>query len=60
LDANNRHFELVWSDAGAWVLRIEPARVSRSYGVVTGSKKLVWRRRGPLCALEVRIGRQSS
>jgi hypothetical protein len=55
LHANDKHFEVAWSDAHAWLFHIEPARVSSSYGVATGSKKLVWRRRGPLVALEVRL-----
>jgi uncharacterized heparinase superfamily protein len=55
LRANNMHFEVVWSDAGAWQLHIEPSRVSRSYGIVGASKRLVWRRSGPLSPFEIRI-----
>jgi hypothetical protein len=56
LHANDKRFEVVWNDARAWQLDIEPSRVSRSYGIVTGSQRLVWRRSGPLAPLEVRIG----
>jgi hypothetical protein len=55
LRANNRHFDIVWNDADTWQLRIEPSGVSRSYGLVTDSKKLVWRRSGVLLPLEIRI-----
>ena len=55
LRAKNNSFELRWSDVQSWQLEIEPARISPSYGVVRQSKKLVWRRSGPLQPLEVRL-----
>jgi DUF971 family protein len=58
LHADNKHFEVVWNDASAWQLEIEPSRVSRSYGIVTGSKRMVWKRSGRLLPLEIRIRRE--
>ena len=55
LMVNGKVFEIVWDDAGAWDVSIEPARVSPSYGIVVPSKKIVWRREGPLQPLTVEI-----
>lgn len=41
---NNRTFHLVWSSTSDWLLSIESARVSPSYGKVVPSACLVWTR----------------
>ncbi|MCL6590055.1 MAG: heparinase II/III family protein [Firmicutes bacterium] len=46
--AEGRGFWLDWADPGAWELKIEPARISPSYGVIQSSFQLIWRRFGVL------------
>jgi uncharacterized heparinase superfamily protein len=47
LHSGARIFTLAWGPPDAWALAIEAARVSRSYGVVEPTQRLVWRRTGP-------------
>jgi uncharacterized heparinase superfamily protein len=44
LRAQQREFELIWEEPGAWQVSIEDAPVSPSYGAVVNSKRLAWRR----------------
>ena len=53
--AKGNRFQVRWDDVRAWQLQIEAARISPSYGVAHVSKKLVWRRSGPLLPLEIVI-----
>jgi hypothetical protein len=52
---NRKDFEIVWDDPAAWEVSIEAARTSPSYGIVVPSRKLVWRREGPLQSLTIEI-----
>ncbi|HEX3048422.1 MAG TPA: alginate lyase family protein [Bacillota bacterium] len=46
LQTGERQFGLFWNHPGDWELKIEPARVSPSYGTVRPSLKLIWQRQG--------------
>jgi len=48
LRAGDRRYEVVWSDAGQWQARVEPARVSPSYGRILNTQSIVWSRTGPI------------
>lgn len=53
--AEKKRFEVKWDRAEDWTFSVEPARISMSYGVVSKSAKLLWRREGPLVPLTVTI-----
>jgi len=55
LMANGKAFEIVWDNSAVWDVSIEAARISPSYGIIVPSKKLVWKREGPLRPLIVEI-----
>jgi hypothetical protein len=48
-------FALKWTSEQDWHISIENARVSPSYGVALPSKRIVWRRSGPLADLRMSI-----
>lgn len=56
LRSGNRTFVMRVHTPEDWALRIEPARISPSYGVVVPSQKLMWVRSGPLKPFAVTIG----
>jgi len=41
----NKIFYLTWSDPAAWQIKIQPARISPSYGVIKHTKKIVFIKR---------------
>jgi hypothetical protein len=51
----DRRFLAEWSSTDDWALRVEPGRVSPSYGVVLDAAVLVWSRWGPLVPLDLRL-----
>ena len=55
LRAAGRQFRLTWSPRESWAVKIEPSRVSPSYGVVVPAYRLSWSNTGPAKALSVRI-----
>lgn len=56
LKAGEKRFRVCWPMDSGYVLRIEDARVSPSYGVVLQSKKLAWiRKSAPLASLQLFI-----
>jgi uncharacterized heparinase superfamily protein len=42
LRAQQREFDLIWKDPGAWQMSVADAKVSPSYGVALNSKRIVW------------------
>ena len=50
---DGREFSVSWRSPHAWVMEVEAARVSPTYGVVVASERLVWRRTGALAPLTV-------
>jgi uncharacterized heparinase superfamily protein len=48
LAAEGRYFWLEWDNSGDWEFKIEPGRISPSYGVVVPIVKIEWRRYGSL------------
>lgn len=55
LYSGDKQFDLEWGALSDWQLSIEPTRVSPSYGISVRSSKLIWRREGPLCPLNITI-----
>jgi uncharacterized heparinase superfamily protein len=55
LAAGARLFDLQWGDPLLWSVAVESARVSPSYGLALPSRRLVWRRSGPLAPLRIEI-----
>jgi uncharacterized heparinase superfamily protein len=55
--AGARRFRVRWIGPIHWRARVEPCRVSPSYGVVVPSFRIIWRYEGPLPAtLDVALG----
>jgi uncharacterized heparinase superfamily protein len=44
LDAGRQHFRVWWPDGSGYVLQVEDARVSPSYGIALRTKRLRWTR----------------
>ena len=56
LSAGGKEFVLLWSPADHWMLDVDAARISPSYGIVVPSVSLAWRRQGQIpCMLTMSI-----
>lgn len=55
LRVSQRIFVLSWEPISEWELRIEPGRISPSYGITCPTEVLIWQRIGPLATLAVVI-----
>lgn len=55
LEGQGKVFIVTWTDMADWTVAVEAARVSPSYGVAVPSKRIVWRRAGPLRPLSVTL-----
>ena len=59
LQADDRYFNVTWLVPDDWHVSIEDSRISPSYGVILDTKKIIWRRTGPLRSLEITIATYS-
>jgi hypothetical protein len=55
LRSEQRSFMLTWEPMSMWELRIEPGRISPSYGIALPSTTLIWKRIGHLQMLAVTL-----
>jgi hypothetical protein len=55
LQSESRVFALKWTSDQDWHTNLENTRVSPSYGVAVSSKRIVWRRSGPLADLKISL-----
>ena len=58
LVAGHRRFSMTWSDSELWNVRIQPSRVSPSYGIINKAQRVIWSRKGSLSDLVVSIAPQ--
>jgi uncharacterized heparinase superfamily protein len=55
LRVGKRSFSLDWASTSMWNLRIEPGRISPSYGLTLPSVTLIWLHTGPLSDITVTL-----
>lgn len=55
LYADGHCFAVTWAPRQDWVVSLEDARVSQTYGIAIPTRRLIWRRNGPLANLRVHV-----